>query len=161
MPRLFVYGLAAPLVAASCFLACVLATTMIGTGDIAASFSQWWRYVTQSPLPARLVMFAPAALLGLCALPVHRRARKRDRAASRNVWTIGALALFALPHLVLGLIIMQPGAALVSGLLSGAAALLLVSSLYPAERPAVTATSRKAVAPPPAGSRTEFGLRRR
>ncbi len=165
MPRPLAYGLVGPLVASLCFLLFVTAATMASTGDVAGAVAQGWRYVTGAAWKGRLVLFAPAVVLGLAALPLHQRARQAETNASKAAWMIATLALFALPHLGIGLIVLDPGIAIVAGFTSGLAALLVVRSLYPAApanltTPAAPARPAAAYRAAP-GSRSEFGLRRR
>ncbi|GEM_PF-2243856 len=165
MPRPLAYGLIGPLAASFCFLVFVMGAAMAHTGDVAGVVGQGWRYVTGAAWKGRLVLFAPAVVLGLAALPLHRRARQAETNASKAAWTAATLVLFALPHLGIGLIVLDPGIAIVAGFTSGLAALLVVRSLYPAapaNRTTQAAPARPAAAYQAApGSRTEFGLRRR
>jgi hypothetical protein len=165
MPRPLAYGLIGPLAASLCFLLFVTAATMASTGDIAGTAAQGWRYVTGAAWKGRLVLFAPAVVLGLAALPLHRRARQAEGRASKAAWTAGTLVLFALPHLGIGLIVLDPGMAILAGFTSGLAALLVVRSFYPAASANLTAPAAPArpaaVYAAAPGSRTEFGLRRR
>ncbi|PXA86392.1 hypothetical protein DMC25_13980 [Caulobacter sp. D4A] len=165
MPRPLAYGLVGPLAASLCFLLFVMVSTIAHTGDVAGVVAQGWRYATGAAWKGRLVLFAPAVVLGLAALPLHRRARHAETSASKTAWTAATLVLFALPHLGIGLIVLDPAMAIVAGFTSGLAALLVVRSLYPAAPAspiASVAPARPAAAYQAApGSRSEFGLRRR